>query len=285
MWPRRLSLVCVLASPLLLGGALADNPWPSFQTPKRGPARAIGDYASGCLQGARELSLDGPGYQVMRPSRRRFFGHPDLVDFVRGLGRRVRKQRLGVLLVGDLSQVRGGRAAGGHASHQTGLDVDLWYTYPKSALQGPLPASVREEISAESVVAEDGSGIRNVWRRRVTELLRLTVQDARVDRVFVHPVIKRELCTRESERAWLRRIRPWYGHDDHLHVRLACPEASEACKPQAALPEGDGCDKLDFWFDPEAQAARKESQKEYQKTVREGRGWPEQCDALLDARR
>ena len=205
---------------------------------------------------------------------------------MRTLGRQVRSARLGVLLVGDLSQARGGRATGGHASHQTGLDVDLWYWQPERA-RATLSPEERETLPAPSALAPGGEALAPALRSRVQKLLALTAEDPRVERVFVHPVITRELCEAsrarsEAERAWLRKIRPWYGHDDHFHVRLACLREDAECAPQAKLPPGDGCDKLAFWFDKAAQDERKEARKQYQKTVIEGRGWPERCDALLE---
>ena len=282
MGMARLTFVALLATAALASAAPADNPWPSFRDPAPGPARAIGDYSSGCLQGAAELPLDGVGYQVMRPSRRRYFGHPALIEYVQALGERVHDRRLGALLVGDLSQPRGGRAASGHASHQTGLDVDLWYSQPKRARVAPLSISVRESLSAESVLEPKGDAMRDAAKERVEQVLRLAVEDARVDRLFVHPLIKRTLCEQApAERDWLRKVRPWHGHDDHFHVRLACPPGSADCRPQAPLPAGDGCDALAWWFRPNAEQERKQARKDYQKVVIEGRGWPEQCEALL----
>jgi penicillin-insensitive murein DD-endopeptidase len=286
MWLRALSFCCLIASASLVYAAPRPNPWPSFKLPAPGPARAIGDYSAGCLQGAHQLALDGPGYQVMRPSRLRYFGHPTLVSFVRELGERVHAQQLGVLLVGDLSQPRGGRASAGHASHQTGLDVDVWYTHPPRALARPLPHKARERLAAQSIVDATAGKVDERWAAHVERVLALAVEDERVDRIFVHPLIKRALCERSSgARAWLRKIRPWYGHDDHFHARLVCPAGDDACQAQAPLPVGDGCDKLTWWLDPEAQAARLETRKAYQQTVNEGRGWPERCDALLSDRR
>lgn len=272
----------MLASAGLALAAPSSNPWPTFAVPAPGPARAIGDYAAGCLQGAHKLALDGPGYQVMRPSRQRTYGHPNLIDFIRGFGRRMRAERAGVLLIGDLSQPRGGRAASGHSSHQTGLDVDIWFKTPERALRGRLPSALRETLAAESVVDLASQSIVESEYTQVATVLRLAAADPRVERVFVHPVIKRSLCTSPADaRAWLRKLRPWHGHDDHFHVRLACPAQGVDCQPQAPLPPGDGCDKLDFWFDTDAQKARHEAQKTYQETVRNGRGWPERCNALL----
>lgn len=274
----------LLAMGMGVGVAVAapNNPWPGLETPLVGPARAIGGYSAGCLAGAQKLALDGPGYQVMRPSRRRNFGHPALVDFITALGGKVQRELSSVLLVGDLSQPRGGRAARGHSSHQTGLDVDLWYWVPPRALKAPLSTRQRERIAARTVVDEEAGSMLPRHRKHVAHLLRLSAQDPRVVRIFVNPIIKRQLCGEvKAERGFLHKLRPWYGHDDHFHVRLACPSESPDCEPQAAVDEGDGCDELGFWFDEEAQKKRKQAQKKYQRNVRKGQGWPEACGPLL----
>ncbi len=280
-WP---AFFVVLLSAGVAFGLPTDNPWPSFKSPFVGKPRAIGDYSAGCIQGAQPLALDGPGYQVMRPSRLRYFGHPELLGFIQNLGKRAVKNKLGVVLVGDLSQPRGGRAAGGHSSHQSGLDVDVWFWHPKSARKGPLAMEARETLPARSVL-QKAKQIQPAWKHYVTEILRLASDDARVDRIFVNPVIKRELCEGEdpAQRAWLRKIRPWHGHDDHFHARLRCPADSKDCKPQAPLPDGDGCDQLAWWFDEKAQADRKKARAEYRQNIVQGKGWPAQCEALLSA--
>jgi penicillin-insensitive murein endopeptidase len=121
---------------------------------------------------------------------------------------------------------------------------------------------------------------------RVAQLLRLTANDQRVARVFVNPIIKRELCASTSgERAWLGKIRPWYGHDDHFHVRLGCPSDSSDCLPQAPVPAGDGCgEELAWWFSDEARADREDARKKYQNKVVRGPRVPEQCFALIGRR-
>lgn len=296
MWRECLAFSVVLTSAALVYGANEENPWPGFRTPVAGPARAIGEYSGGCLQGAEALPLDGQGYQVMRPSRKRYYGHPVLVDVVQKLGRRVHNQQLGTVLVGDLSMVRGGRAASGHASHQTGLDVDIWYAHPARAAHKRLSLEAREVLKAEDVVDIPHQVIVPRWRKHVARVLRLTADDPRVERVFVNPVIKHALCEQPGEsRAWLRKIRPWYGHADHFHARLACLPSDLDCKAQAPLAPGDGCDKLGSWLrtkrpGPVAPSARKPVRKggppkalvEYRKAIAQGHGWPERCNALLE---
>lgn len=259
--------------------------WQDQRTPAAGTPSSIGDYSAGCVQGAQPLALSGEGYLVMHPSRLRYFGHPALIAFLQALGHSVHAQGLGVVLIGDLSQPRGGRAPGGHASHQTGLDVDLWYWQPKQAAKGALSDAERESLKARSVL--DGlpgkePSIQARLVKRVRSLLQLTAEQPGVERVFVHPIIKRTLCAEAgSERAWLGKLRPWYGHDDHFHVRLACPADSPQCTPQAPVPAGDGCGELDFWFSEAAQKARAQGRKEYETKVAHPKPMPAACATLL----
>jgi penicillin-insensitive murein endopeptidase len=272
----------------VLGVAVAyakddDNPWQRFKTAAEGLPRAIGDYSAGCLQGSEALPLDGDGYQVMHPSRLRYFGHPALVDFLKNLGRTVHEKKLGVILLGDMSQPRGGRAPGGHASHQTGLDVDIWSCYPKQAGARQLTANEREQFKARSVLDPKTSSIQHKWRPYVSNVLRLISEDQRVSRVFVNPIIKRDLCQQAGEdRAWLGKIRPWYGHDDHFHVRLLCPQDSPDCTPQQEIPRGDGCAELAWWFSDEANEDRGKGLQRYRTKVVSTPKLPPQCYKMLD---
>lgn len=266
-----------------LAAAHKDNPFQHFTQPKGDPPEAIGDYSAGCLQGARALPLDGKGFQVMHPQRLRYFGHPRLLGFITRLGREYHAAGHGVLLIGDLSQPRGGKARGGHASHQNGLDVDIWYWQPPYAKKRSLSAQEREQLGARSILDGRAGRIRAAHAPAVTTALRITAEQPEVDRVFVNPIIKRQLCEEAGdERAWLRKIRPWYGHDDHFHVRLKCPGDSPACEAQAAIAQGDGCAGLDWWFDEQAQADRRKARTRYQNKVIDQPPWPQRCEQLLD---
>lgn len=228
--------------------AWAQNPWGEVKAPSVGEAESIGGYAAGCVAGAAALARSGEGFQVMRSSRNRFYGHPKLVTFVERLAVRVQRQGLGRLLVGDLSQPRGGPAAFGHASHQSGLDVDIWFRLlPEQA--APLRPEQTEQMPMQSVIhAADGTLDKQRWDRRYADLLRLAASTPEVDRIFVSPVIKRALCRAGERGDWLGKLRPWWGHDQHFHVRLACPADSPGCEPQRPIPAGDGCDEdLDGW--------------------------------------
>ena len=221
--------------------------------PAPGPALVLGQPGAGCVQGARALPLRGPGFVVARPERHRHFGHPALVAFIRKVAAQVRAEKLPVLLVGDLGQPRGGPTPTGHRSHQSGIDVDLWYAPPKQRFapgQDPAPP-------APSVVDLRTKKMLPTWNQRVARLLEIVGAMPEVDRVFVHPSVKRALCQDKARRGpWLRLLRPWWGHQDHLHVRLRCPADSPDCVAGAPLPAGEGCDAgLDWWFSEDAAKA------------------------------
>jgi penicillin-insensitive murein endopeptidase len=229
------------------------------------------------------LPLSGEGYQVAHPERRRHFGHPDLLGFLVELGRGMHAAKLGRVMLGDLAQPRGGPAPGGHASHQTGLDVDIWYSMPEAAQTRPLPAAALVGIKPRSVLDPKTQGLAERYAPRVRELLRLTAKDPRVERIFVHAGIKRSLCEQTKEdRAWLGKLRPWFGHDDHLHVRLFCPASSPECKPQAPLPAGDGCEHVDWWFSEEGRKDRQDELKRYHSKVVRPLELPPRCQTLVD---
>ncbi len=219
-------------------------------TPLPGPAQAIGGYADGCMIGAIALPITGATWQVMRLSRNRNWGNPVLISFIERLGTNAKKAGWNGLLIGDMAQPRGGPMISGHTSHQIGLDVDIWFT--------PMPDHVlsREEREMNGAVnMVDPSGLdvdHNVWTPTRTALVKATAEDPEVTRIFVNAAIKKTMCNEAGpDRAWLAKVRPWWGHAEHFHVRLACPAGSPQCKNQPPVPDGDGCGHaLDYWFKP-----------------------------------
>jgi penicillin-insensitive murein endopeptidase len=238
----------------------ASARWSAVKTAKSGPARAIGAYNGGCVQGAVALPAEGPGFEVMHLGRHRYFGHPELVGFVRRLALSASENHLPALLVGDLAQPRGGPAPTDHSSHQSGLDVDIAYTRPADALWQPLPISEREALKPPPVVDLETDHPNAAWTPMVARLIELAASDPAVERIFVNPVVKRTLCANETAGApWLAKLRPWWGHEDHFHVRLKCPAGSTECRPQPPVPDNDGCDlSLAWWFTNDARAAASE---------------------------
>ncbi len=205
-----------------------------------------GSYAKGCVAGGVQLAETGPTWQAMRLSRNRNWGHPELVDYVQDLSRKAARQPgWNGLYIGDMSQPRGGPMLTGHASHQIGLDVDIWML-PADNLT--LSARERENISSISTRRSSGAYTNNNWTRAHHEILKAAASDPRVARIFVFPGAKVQMCNDEKgDRAWLRKIRPWYGHHYHFHVRLNCPRGARGCVDQAAPPAGDGCADAQDW--------------------------------------
>ena len=223
------------------------------RTPTPAPldARAIGFYARGCLAGGAPLAIDGPAWQAMRLSRNRNWGHPRLIALVQKLAVDAQKNDgWPGLLVGDISQPRGGPMLTGHASHQIGLDADIWLT--------PMPnrrlsEKEREDLSATSMLKDKLSVDPNIWTDNHARLIKRAASYPEVERVLVHPAIKKALCEGAGklgkDRDWLSKVRPIGGHFYHFHVRIGCPKDSTSCKPQPAPANSDGCGKeLDDWM-------------------------------------
>ena len=217
-------------------------------TPLAGAPLSIGGYAEGCLSGAQALPITGPAWQVMRLSRNRNWGNPKLIEFLERFGANAKKIGWNGLLVGDMSQPRGGPMISGHGSHQIGLDADIWFT--------PMPDHVlsreeREFDGATDMVAADRLDVDpKVWTRERMELIRTAAQDPATVRIFVNAAIKKAMCREAgADREWLAKVRPWWGHAEHFHVRIVCPADSPQCKSQQPVPAGDGCGHaLDYWF-------------------------------------
>ena len=211
-------------------------------------ARAIGSYARGCLAGGRPLAVDGPSWQVIRLSRNRYWGHPELIAYMERLAKDSPALGWRGLMVGDMTQPRGGPMLTGHSSHQIGLDADIWLMeMPKKRLS----KQQREKLTPISMLKK---GTRRVdpsrWKDKHARLIKRAASDPKVARIFVHPGIKKALCDwAGKDRAFLRKIRPWYGHHYHFHIRLSCPQGAAGCKNQSAPPKGDGCgENLSWWL-------------------------------------
>ncbi len=219
--------------------------------PSVGPAHIYGTYARGCIAGARALPLDGPDWQVMRPSRNRFYGHPQLIAFIERLAARVRETTgYPGILIGDMAQPRGGPMLGGHASHQAGIDADVWL---KPMPDHRMSQEEREFSNSTMMVREDRTDVDpRAFTHDTIGLIRAAAVDPEVQRIFVNAAIKKALCRDvRGDRTWLEKVRPMYGHDYHFHIRLFCPSSEPDCIPQAEVPGGDGCDaSLARWLSP-----------------------------------
>lgn len=218
--------------------------------PSTGPAHVIGSYVKGCIGGAQQMPLNGDNWQVMRVSRNRNWGHPEIISLIKRLAAKAHKDAgWPGILVGDIGQPRGGPALSGHASHQIGLDADIWLT--------PMPdhrlsREEREDTSAVMMVRPDRLDIDPaVFTPGHVQVLRDAAQEPAVQRIFVNPAIKKALCREaKGDRSWLAKIRPWWGHDYHFHIRMRCPPGASECQGQPSQSLDEGCKATDlaYWF-------------------------------------
>ena len=293
----RLVLALLAISIALGGSALAQSTPPISTREAQRPAKDLfsratrpastasrpeifGSYARGCISGAVALPTDGPNWQAMRLSRNRNCGHPALISVVTRLSREAAKATgWPGILVGDFGQPRGGPSNSDHASHQIGLDADIWLT--------PMPArtlstSEREHLSAVNMVASDWNDVDPAaWTAAQRAFIRVAAQQPEVERILVNPAIKKALCRDTTgDRGWLHKVRPYWGHNTHMHLRIACPPGNAHCRAQAPTPRSDGCDAtLDWWFTAEARAPYKGPKKPPLKLS----DLPPQCRAVLTA--
>ncbi len=225
-----------------------DNAWSIIKIPTKGQPQAIGSYANGCMAGAKKLPKSGKGFTDMRRYRGRYYGQPELINFIKALGKFTANRHGKKHLIGDLSQARGGRMNFGHSSHQIGLDADIWM----QTVNVNSPVDPYRDM--QSIVNKAaGTIIGGQIPRATRDALHFSATYPNVARVFVNPVVKWHLCQTETDTTWLRKLRPWWGHNEHFHVRLSCPPYAENCKDQNPPPAGDGCnDSLYNWVDEQS---------------------------------
>jgi penicillin-insensitive murein DD-endopeptidase len=257
--PLRIAVLSVLAITFLAGTShvpkkdsdpLANKLFGAQQKASKQKPKVLGYYAKGCVAGAQQLPETGPTWQAMRLSRNRNWGHPALIEFIQRLSQSAVNIGWKGLYVGDMSQPRGGPMTTAHASHQNGLDVDIWMLPPKNLR---LTRQRREAISSLIVRSDDQRSVTKDFSPSHMALLKAAAEDKAVDRIFVAAAVKIEMCrTAGKDRKWLAKVRPLYGHASHFHVRLKCPKGERGCvkqKPKISrISKGDGCDKtLEWW--------------------------------------
>lgn len=244
--------------------------------------KSFGFYSKGCFAGGVAIATDGPTWQAMRLSRNRRWGHPAMIALLEKFARDVPKDGWPGLLIGDVSQPRGGPMMTGHASHQIGLDADIWFT--------PMPdhrlsAAEREKMDQRSMIKKGGLTVDDsLWTNAHLRLLKRAASYPEVERILVHPGVKKKLCeTATGDRSWLRKVRPFWGHDAHFHIRIGCQPGSSGCKEQAAPPPGDGCDKsLAWWFTEEPWRPNQNPDAPKARDLMTMKSLPKECRAVLD---
>jgi penicillin-insensitive murein endopeptidase len=292
-------LIPLLAALLLAGPAsaeqLANRLFGSVDGPSAQAPNPIGSYARGCAAGMVQLPETGPSWQAMRLSRNRNWGQPEMIVFLQQLSVAAQQVGWAGLYVGDISQPRGGPMTSGHASHQIGLDADVWMLPPRRL---DLSRAEREKISSIPVRSADQRSVTANWTPAHHALLRAAASDPRVDRIFVAAAVKIEMCktAKRKDRDWLQKIRPVAGHDTHFHVRLKCPAGAGYCQTQKPSVKelskgGNGCDDTLTWWVTDYLNPPKTTKKPVKPAPREKgpreftmADLPKQCAAVLASR-
>jgi len=243
-------LIFLIDINLVLSKEYASEIFFKIRTETNSEAKSIGSYSKGCLAGAEYLPNHSLHYEALKPSRNRFWGHPNLISYIKNTSKEVFETHGNGLILGDLAMPRGGPMPYGHKSHQTGLDVDIFYERKPDLAMSRFEL---ETFKPRSVLSPNQKEINeDLWSDYHYDLLKIATKDDRVTRVFVNPLIKKELCMIAEEKDdmdWLKKIRPWAGHYNHFHVRLGCPKNSELCINQADVNNSTGCgSELDFWM-------------------------------------
>lgn len=253
--------------------------------------RSIGSYAKGCLAGGKMLPPTGRYWQAMRLSRNRNWAHPALVDLVMQLAEDAHnKDGWRGLLVGDLTQPRGGPMLSGHKSHQIGLDADIWLREMPDRV---IPRAERETFQPISMLKNSLDVDPAKMTKKHHALIRRAAMYPQVARIGVNPAIKVALCREAGgDTPWLAKIQSWPGHHYHMHIRLKCPAGSSGCTGQGR-PRRTSCRVAEKWYrDTKAwlerpkkkkkKAAKKRKKKKAKPPIRLS-GLPAACRRVLTA--
>lgn len=209
--------------------------------------QAIGFYSSGKMMNSLQLPMEGLGFLKIQRPRKRHFATFDLIKVIQTAARIVREDfpQGERLQIGDIANQKGGQCAS-HKSHQNGLDADIVYYRKNFREMNPEVNATFDESFVKNGKVTENFDIERNWA-----LFAALVSTGRVKRLFVDIAIKKAACEyavstglNEEKIEILRRLRLEALHDDHVHLRITCPNNSPNCQQQLEPPEGSGCESL-----------------------------------------
>ena len=212
--------------------------------PRRPRDRLLFARLSGRRQSAAD---DGRDWEVMRLSRNRNWGTPELVAFIEHFAEDARRfEGWPGLLVGDMSPTarrpdadRPRQPSGRPRCRSLVLAECRAKVLSRQERENTSAHLARHRTTSARSIPPPGATITNMLLKRAASF-------GEVERIFVHPAIKQKLCqlsAKDLDRSWLAKIRPFWGHNDHFHVRIKCPEGMASCKTQAPVTGDIGCGK------------------------------------------
>ena len=238
-------------------------------------AEIFGGYSSGCIKDAVPFPLQSAYHQSLQSHPGRNYAHPDMVEFLNDLMKSAKKAKIPPLLIGDISLKNGGPLPkSSHASHNIGLDVDIPFDFA-------FPQKTLAQLQKpKDLYLVQSNTLSSHFNNERATLIKLAALHPKVTRIFVSPLIKEGLChfyKNDKDKSWLGKVRPWFGHRAHMHVRLACPIDSPNCVTQDPPPSGDGCgQELISWFMP-----ADTNKRPLQQTPKKRMPLPYQCKTIL----
>lgn len=225
--PAALALLAVTA-PLAAASTTASTN--GLAAPAASPRTVCsGSPSAGSLQGGRALE-PRPYLRIKRGSESRRWGHALLLRVVNRGARLAAEAAPGSsALIGDLSAPRGGPISG-HVSHQAGRDADVGFLAADDSGR-PVALERFESFDARGRSLAEPAVFFDVYRNWL--MLHAWLSDPRipVTHVFVSSEVRALLLSYGASHPEFRSIaplarrvlQPYPNHDDHFHVRIACP--------------------------------------------------------------
>jgi len=198
------------------------------------PTRVIGFYAKGCIAGADALPINGETWQVMRFVAQSQLGAPAMVALLKRLADKAHKEAgWPGILVGDMSQPRGGPMITGHAQPSSGPRSDIWLT-PMPNRQ--LSRDEREKCRVMMVRADRLDVDPSVWTPNHLTVIRAAAREPSVQRIFVNAAIRKRCAAKPgATAAGSPRCARCTATTNHFHIRIKCPRQRRMRGPAGAI--------------------------------------------------
>lgn len=212
---------------------------------------SIGWPYGGVQTSAIELPVSGEGFTRFRPNGEWYWGQPALVEGIQAAAAQVASERPGGadLVLGDLSAETGGHILR-HNSHRSGRDIDLlWYF--KDLKGNPVQAPGFIHVGSDALArTEDNSSFLMLDIERQWLIVKALLESEHFEVMWlfcskpikrlliIHAIARHEdldLIARASQ--VLMQPSDSLSHDDHLHLRIACPPGQKAQGCSGGGPE------------------------------------------------
>lgn len=183
-------------------------------------------HSNSILEAAQKLGPNA-GFEVLWPTKKRHYGTYDMVEMVVNLGEWLRENVKGVILsVADTAAINGG-PIGSHASHKTGMDIDLSYL-----TRNPKLVMNRIDVPNKGGYTHSDFLAAEQWG-----LIKAAHEITPIEVIYVNRNVKNEMCkqalkagdltsktdtTSPAAKILTKLIVEDTAHGNHWHLRLDC---------------------------------------------------------------